>query len=80
MDDISLNEIRAARRELDGVISEIRAVPGYEGFLAAPTFLGVQDAVRGISVAPSARRSTRPASSWSPRGLGEAHHGDHPGI
>lgn len=34
----SLDAIRAAREELDAVIAEIRAVPGYEGFLAAPTF------------------------------------------
>jgi hypothetical protein len=33
-----LDAIRAARRELDEVIKEIQAVPGYETFLAAPTF------------------------------------------
>jgi CHAT domain-containing protein len=38
MDDAGLDEIRAARRELDEVIDEIRTVPGYEQFLAAPTF------------------------------------------
>ena len=34
----SLDAIRAAREELDAVIEEIRAVPGYEDFLAVPTF------------------------------------------
>lgn len=38
MDDTGLDAIRAARRELDEVIAEIRAVPGHEDFLAAPTF------------------------------------------
>lgn len=33
-----LEEIRNARRELDAVIEEIQAVPGFEDFLAAPTF------------------------------------------
>ena len=36
--DASVEAIRAARRELDDVIEEIRAVPGHEDFLAAPTF------------------------------------------
>ena len=33
-----LDAIREARRELDEVIEEIQAIPGFEGFLAAPTF------------------------------------------
>jgi CHAT domain-containing protein len=37
-DSPSLDAIRAAREELDSVIEEIRAVPGYEDFLAVPTF------------------------------------------
>lgn len=37
-DGPSLDDIRAAREELDAVIEEIRAVPGYEDFLAVPTF------------------------------------------
>ena len=37
-DSGSLDAIRAAREELDAVIEEIRAVPGYEDFLAVPTF------------------------------------------
>jgi CHAT domain-containing protein len=36
-----VDKVRAARRELDQVIEEIRAVPGYEGFLAPPTFADV---------------------------------------
>jgi CHAT domain-containing protein len=36
--DTSVEAIRAARRELDAVIEEIRAVPGHEDFLAAPSF------------------------------------------
>jgi len=36
-----LDDIRAAREELDAVIEEIRAVPGYEDFLAVPTFSDV---------------------------------------
>jgi CHAT domain-containing protein len=36
--DASVEAIRAARKELDDVIEEIRAVPGHEDFLAAPTF------------------------------------------
>jgi hypothetical protein len=36
-----LEEIRAARRELDAVIEEIRSVPGFEEFLAPPTFADV---------------------------------------
>jgi CHAT domain-containing protein len=34
----NLDAIRAAREELDAVVEEIRAVPGYEDFLAVPTF------------------------------------------
>ncbi|MCU7729931.1 CHAT domain-containing protein [Actinoplanes sp. KI2] len=37
-DGASLGDIRAARDELDAVIEEVRKVPGYERFLAAPTF------------------------------------------
>jgi hypothetical protein len=37
-DDRRLDDLRAARAELDAVIEEIRAVPGYEEFLAVPTF------------------------------------------
>ena len=37
-DGPSLDDIRVAREELDAVIEEIRAVPGYEDFLAVPTF------------------------------------------
>ncbi len=44
MDDAGLEEIRAARRELDEVIDEIRKVPGYEQFLAPPTFEDVAGA------------------------------------
>jgi len=36
-----LDDIRAAREELDAVIEEIRAVPGYADFLAVPTFADV---------------------------------------
>lgn len=36
--DSGIEAIRAARRELDAVIEEIRAVPGYHDFLAAPSF------------------------------------------
>jgi CHAT domain-containing protein len=44
-DSSGLEAIRAAREGLDAVIEEIRAVPGYEGFLAVPTFLDVAAAV-----------------------------------
>lgn len=40
-DGPGLDDIRAAREELDAVIEEIRAVPGYEDFLAVPTFTDV---------------------------------------
>jgi hypothetical protein len=33
-----LEDIRDARRELDAVIKEIQALPGFEDFLAPPTF------------------------------------------
>jgi CHAT domain-containing protein len=39
----NLDAIRAAREELDAVIEEIRTVPGYEDFLAVPTFDDVAD-------------------------------------
>jgi hypothetical protein len=41
-----LDDIRAAREELDAVIEEIRAVPGYDDFLAVPTFADVADVAR----------------------------------
>lgn len=40
------DEIRAARDELDQVIAEIQAVPGFEGFLATPTMDDVERAAR----------------------------------
>jgi hypothetical protein len=40
-DGLGLDDIRAAREELDAVIAEIQAVPGYEDFLAVPTFADV---------------------------------------
>jgi CHAT domain len=40
-DGPGLDDIRAAREELDAVIAEIQAVPGYEDFLAVPTFADV---------------------------------------
>lgn len=39
-----LEAIREARRELDAVIKEIQAIPGYETFLAPPTFEDVAEA------------------------------------
>ncbi|MFC6084606.1 CHAT domain-containing protein [Sphaerisporangium aureirubrum] len=42
-----LAELRAARRELDEVVALIREVPGYEDFLAAPTFADVAAAAEG---------------------------------
>jgi hypothetical protein len=45
--DVTIEEIRAARRELDAVVEEIRAVPGHEDFLSAPTF----DDIAGVSTA-----------------------------
>jgi len=44
---LPLGDIRAARQELDAVIEEIRAVPGYEDFLAVPTFADVAAAAGG---------------------------------
>ncbi|WP_328472328.1 CHAT domain-containing protein [Actinoplanes sp. NBC_00393] len=44
MEDSMLDRIRAARRDLDEVIEEIRRVDGYEQFLAAPTFDDVEEA------------------------------------
>ena len=44
MDD-SIEAIREARRELDEVIEEIRALPGYGDFLAAPSF----DDIAGVA-------------------------------
>lgn len=41
-----VDAIREARRELDEVIKEIQAVPGFETFLAAPTFDDIADAAR----------------------------------
>ncbi|MGW6504898.1 CHAT domain-containing protein [Nonomuraea angiospora] len=41
-----LAAIRAARKALDEVIDDIRAVPGYEGFLASPAFDDVVRAAR----------------------------------
>jgi hypothetical protein len=41
-----LEEIRDARRELDAVIEEIQAVPGFEDFLSPPTFEDVAAAAR----------------------------------
>lgn len=41
----NLDAIRAAREELDAVIEEIQTVPGYEDFLAVPTF----DDVAGVA-------------------------------
>jgi CHAT domain-containing protein len=38
MAEDGLEAIREARHELDAVIEEIQAIPGYETFLAAPTF------------------------------------------
>ncbi|MFI7501831.1 CHAT domain-containing protein [Streptomyces sp. NPDC049687] len=45
-DGTSLDDIRAARDELDAVIDEIRAVPEYEEFLAPPTFEDVVGAAQ----------------------------------
>jgi CHAT domain-containing protein len=46
VNDGGLEQIRTARRELDEVIAEIRTVPGYETFLAPPTFEDVATAAR----------------------------------
>jgi hypothetical protein len=49
MTEPGLDAIRAARRELDETIDEIRKVPGYEQFLAPPTF---DDVARAASACP----------------------------
>jgi CHAT domain-containing protein len=48
-DGSNLDEIRAARDDLEAVIEEIRAVPGYGDFLAPPTF---DDVARAAQVCP----------------------------
>jgi CHAT domain-containing protein len=45
----SIEAVRAARRELDAVIGEIQTVPGFEHFLAPPTF---DDILRGAGPSP----------------------------
>jgi len=40
------DEIRQARDELDQVIAEIQAVPGFENFLATPTMADIEEAAR----------------------------------
>src|SRR4051812_5962399 len=50
MADGALDEIRTARRELDEVIAEIRAVPGFSGFLAPPTFDDVARAAEAVPI------------------------------
>ena len=40
------DEIRQARDELDQVIAEIQAVPGFENFLATPTMADIREAAR----------------------------------
>src|SRR6266516_2744941 len=50
MTEPGLDAIRAARRELDETIDEIRKVPGYERFLAAPTFEDVAGAAETCPV------------------------------
>src|SRR5262249_37657211 len=49
MTEARLDAIRAARKELDATIDEIRKVPGYEQFLAAPTF---DDVSRAAAACP----------------------------
>jgi hypothetical protein len=49
MTEPGLDAIRAARRELDETIEEIRKVPGYEQFLAPPTF---DDVARAAGFCP----------------------------
>jgi CHAT domain-containing protein len=49
MAEPGLDAIRDARRELDETIDEIRKVPGYEQFLAPPTF---GDVARAAGVCP----------------------------
>ena len=49
MSENGILDIRAARQELDAVIDEIRAVDGFEDFLAPPTF---EDVARAAEPAP----------------------------
>ena len=49
MTEPGLDAIRAARRELDEAIEEIRKVPGYERFLSPPTF---DDVARAAQTCP----------------------------
>jgi CHAT domain-containing protein len=51
MSEQALEEIRAARQELDAAIADIRAVPGFESFLAAPTFADVAEAAEPSPIA-----------------------------
>ena len=53
-----MQAIREARRELDAVIDEIRTVPGYEAFLAAPTFDDVAEAAADRPIAYIAAAET----------------------
>lgn len=46
MADPTVDEIRQAREELDQVIAEIQAVPGFENFLATPTMADIEHAAR----------------------------------
>ena len=45
------DDIRAARRGLDDVISEIRKLPGFEGFLAQPTMADISAAATECPIA-----------------------------
>ena len=44
MEDPAVGALREARRALDEVIAEIQRVPGFEDFLATPTFDDVAEA------------------------------------
>lgn len=46
--DRSVGDLRAARQDLDAVIDEIRGVPGFEDFLAAPDFADVAQVAADI--------------------------------
>ena len=46
MAEPSVEDIRRARDDLDQVISEIQAVPGFEDFLATPTMADIEQAAR----------------------------------
>lgn len=46
MADPTIDQIRQARAELDRVIAEIQAVPGFAHFLAAPTMSDIEQAAR----------------------------------